>query len=159
MSTTAISPRRLATALAGLLAVPFLATTASAASVSTWDKVAECESGGNWSIVSNTTPAYYGGLQISLYNWQHYGGTAYAPYPHQATKKEQILIAEKILADQGAGAWSCSPGTGLATDHADPYPEPEPGPADPGMTDLTAGDFNGDGRADLVAVEVSSGKL
>ena len=58
------------------------------------------------------------------------GGTAYAAYPHQATKKEQILISEKILADQGAGAWTCSPGTGLSTDHTDPYP---PTPADPGM--------------------------
>ncbi|MEU9048523.1 MULTISPECIES: FG-GAP-like repeat-containing protein [unclassified Kitasatospora] len=131
-----------------------LAGTAGAASVSTWDKVAACESTGNWSI--NTGNGYFGGLQISEDNWQHYGGTQYAAYPHQATKKEQILIAEKILADQGAGAWTCSPGTGLSTDHADPYPA---GPSDPGMTDLTAGDFNGDGKKDLVAVEVSTGKL
>ncbi|WP_030248179.1 transglycosylase family protein, partial [Streptomyces sp. NRRL S-350] len=131
-----------------------LAGTAGAASVSTWDKVAACESGGNWSI--NTGNNYYGGLQISEHNWQYYGGTQYAAYPHQATKKEQILIAEKILADQGAGAWTCSPGTGLSTDHADPYPA---GPSDPGMANLTAGDFNGDGRKDLVAVEVSTGKL
>ncbi|MGC9411327.1 transglycosylase family protein, partial [Streptomyces sp. DZ1-3] len=122
------SSRHVAAALTGLLALPLLGTPASAASVSTWDKVAQCESGGDWTIVSNTTPAYYGGLQISLHNWRYYGGTAYAPYPNQATKKEQILIAEKILADQGAGAWSCSPGTGLATDHADPYPDPEPDP-------------------------------
>ncbi|WP_326735884.1 FG-GAP-like repeat-containing protein [Streptomyces sp. NBC_01022] len=152
----------LAAAVAGLLALPLLATTASAASVSTWDKVAQCESSGNWTVVSNSSPAYYGGLQISLHNWQYYGGTAYAAYPHQATKKEQILIAEKILADQGAGAWSCSPGTGLSTDHADPYPTPDPAPpspADPGMTNLVAGDFNGNGKKDLVAVEVSSGKL
>ncbi|MEU4120267.1 FG-GAP-like repeat-containing protein [Kitasatospora sp. NPDC028055] len=131
-----------------------LAGTADAASVSTWDKVAACESSGNWSI--NTGNGYYGGLQISEDNWRHYGGTQYAAYPHQATKKEQILIAEKILADQGAGAWGCSPGTGLSTDHADPYPA---GPSDPGMTNLTAGDFNGDGKKDLVAVEVSTGKL
>ncbi|MGW6691987.1 transglycosylase family protein [Streptomyces sp. NPDC054961] len=95
--------------------------------MSTWDKVAECESGGRWDI--NTGTPYYGGLQISLYNWRHYGGTDYAPRPDLATKKQQILIAEKILADQGAGAWSCSPGTGLATDHADPYPaDPTPIP-------------------------------
>ncbi|MEU6479945.1 FG-GAP-like repeat-containing protein [Streptomyces sp. NPDC047017] len=153
---TAFTPRRVVVALAGLLTVPLLSTTASAASVSTWDKVAHCESHDDWTIVSNTTPAYYGGLQINLANWRYYGGTAYAAYPNQATKKEQILIAEKILADQGAGAWTCSPGTGLATDHADPYPDP---PTDPGMTNLTAGDFNGDGKADLVGVEVSTGKL
>ncbi|MEU3956451.1 transglycosylase family protein [Streptomyces achromogenes] len=94
---------------------------ATAASVATWDKVAACESGGDWSI--NTGNGYYGGLQISLANWQHYGGTGYAPRPDLATKKEQILIAEKILADQGAGAWACAPGTGLGTDPADPYPE------------------------------------
>ncbi|WP_424848097.1 FG-GAP-like repeat-containing protein [Streptomyces sp. SAI-129] len=155
-----ISSPRVVAALAGVLTLPLLATAASAASVSTWDKVAQCESGGDWTIVSNTTPAYYGGLQISLHNWRYYGGTAYAPYPHQATKKEQILIAEKILADQGAGAWACSPGTGLASDHADPYPDPEPPkPADPGMTSLTAGEFTGDSKGDLIAAEVSTGKL
>ncbi|MBP0452709.1 MULTISPECIES: FG-GAP-like repeat-containing protein [unclassified Kitasatospora] len=146
--------RRSLTVLALSVAPLCLAGTAGAASVSTWDKVAACESSGNWSI--NTGNGYYGGLQISEYNWRHYGGTQYAAYPHQATKKEQILVAEKILADQGAGAWTCSPGTGLSTDHADPYPA---GPADPGMTNLTAGDFNGDGKKDLVAVEVSTGKL
>ena len=125
--------------------------TASAASVATWDKVAQCESGGNWSI--NTGNGYYGGLQFTQSTWAGYGGTSYAAYADQATKQQQILIAEKVLADQGAGAWTCSPGTGLATDHADPYPD------DPGMTDLAAGDLTGDGRADLVGVEVSTGKL
>ncbi|MFJ3712604.1 transglycosylase family protein, partial [Streptomyces sp. NPDC090053] len=126
-------------------------TPASAASVSTWDKVARCESGGNWSIDTGTT--YTGGLQISGYNWQHYGGTAYAPHAYQATKKQQILIAEKILADQGAGAWTCSPGTGLSTDTADPYPLPR-------MANLTnVGDLTGDGVPDLIAVKRSTGVL
>ncbi|MFI5646714.1 FG-GAP-like repeat-containing protein [Kitasatospora sp. NPDC051705] len=156
--TPARSRVRRSTAVLALSLAPLVvaatAGTAGAASVSTWDKVAACESSGNWSI--NTGNGYYGGLQINEANWRHYGGTQYAAYPHQATKKEQILIAEKILADQGAGAWTCSPGTGLSTDHADPYPA---GPSDPGMTNLTAGDFNGDGKKDLVAVEVSTGKL
>uniref|UniRef100_UPI0019024AA3 transglycosylase family protein n=1 Tax=Kitasatospora aureofaciens TaxID=1894 RepID=UPI0019024AA3 len=113
-----------------LLAVAAVAGTlstgqAEAASVATWDKVAQCESTGNWSI--NTNNGYYGGLQISLANWKYYGGTAYAARPDLATKQQQILIAEKILADQGPGAWTCAPGTGLATDHADPYPaQPAP---------------------------------
>ncbi|WP_435820465.1 transglycosylase family protein, partial [Kitasatospora aureofaciens] len=102
---------------------------AQAASVATWEKVAQCESTSNWSI--NTHNGYYGGLQISLYNWRYYGGTAYAPRPDLATEKQQILIAEKILADQGARAWTCSPGTGLATDHSNPYPDPDPTPAPP----------------------------
>ncbi|MGK4580144.1 transglycosylase family protein [Kitasatospora sp. HPMI-4] len=103
------------------------ATPSMAASVATWDKVAQCESGGNWSI--NTGNSYYGGLQITMQNWQYYGGTAYAARPDLATKQQQILIAEKILADQGAGAWGCAPGTGLATDKSQPYPDPPAAPS------------------------------
>ncbi|MFJ8016536.1 transglycosylase family protein [Streptomyces sp. NPDC096339] len=110
-----------ATALIAL-AVPLLATTgASAASISTWDKVAQCEASGNWSI--NTGNGYYGGLQISMSTWRAYGGTQYAARPDQATKQQQILTGEKILAGQGQGAWpSCGPAAGLGADHADPYP-------------------------------------
>uniref|UniRef100_UPI0018FE2EB2 transglycosylase family protein n=1 Tax=Streptomyces sp. NRRL WC-3742 TaxID=1463934 RepID=UPI0018FE2EB2 len=106
-----------AAAIAGTLSTG----QAGAASVATWDKVAQCESGGDWSIVS-ANRLYYGGLQITMANWKYYGGTAYAARPDLASKQQQILIAEKILADQGAGAWSCAPGTGLSTDHANPYP-------------------------------------
>ncbi|OKI25056.1 transglycosylase family protein [Streptomyces sp. CB03911] len=116
----------LTTALTAVLA----AGQAHAASVATWDKVAQCESGGRWWVVS-PNGLYYGGLQINLHNWQYYGGTAYAARPDLATKQQQILIAEKILADQGAGAWTCAPGTGLATDHADPYPSAPPPPTAP----------------------------
>ncbi|MFF5802955.1 MULTISPECIES: transglycosylase family protein [unclassified Streptomyces] len=101
-------------------------TSATAASVATWDKVAQCESSGNWAI--NTGNGYYGGLQFSLSTWRAYGGSTYASYPHQATKKEQILTAEKVLAGQGPGAWpSCGRSAGLGSDHANPYPEaPKP---------------------------------
>ncbi|MEU4864060.1 transglycosylase family protein [Kitasatospora aureofaciens] len=118
----------LATAsLAALGVVTAAAGSAHAASVATWDRVAQCESTGNWSI--NTGNGYYGGLQINLHNWRYYGGLNYAARPDLATKQQQILIAEKLLADQGAGAWSCAPGTGLATDRTDPYPAPTPAPA------------------------------
>ncbi|WP_308107824.1 transglycosylase family protein [Streptomyces antimicrobicus] len=105
---------------------------ASAASVATWDKVAQCESSGNWSI--NTGNGYYGGLQFSLSTWRAYGGTQYAAYPHQASKKEQILTAERVLAGQGPGAWPhCGQVAGLGRDHADPYPDaptvPTPAPS------------------------------
>ncbi|WP_286185302.1 transglycosylase family protein, partial [Streptomyces sp. XY431] len=135
--------------LAAAAASAIGAPTASAASVSTWDKVAQCESTGNWSI--NTGGTYYGGLQISLHNWQYYGGTAYAARPDLATKKQQILIAEKILADQGAGAWTCAPGTGLATDHANPYPSGA-GTESGGAGRVRWADFDGDGRADYVVL-------
>ncbi|MEU5546352.1 transglycosylase family protein [Streptomyces sioyaensis] len=89
------------------VAVPLMgATSASAASVSTWDKVAQCESGGNWSI--NTGNGYYGGLQFSNSSWAAAGGTKYAPRADQASKSQQIAAAEKLLAIQGPGAWSCA---------------------------------------------------
>jgi hypothetical protein len=68
-----------------------------------WDAVAQCESGGNWSI--NTGNGYYGGLQFSSSTWLAYGGGAYAPRADLATRGQQIAIAEKVLAVQGAGAW------------------------------------------------------
>ena len=93
-----------ALAVTAALAAPLLAAgSANAASVSTWDKVAQCESSGNWSI--NTGNGYYGGLQFSLSTWDAYGGTAYATYPNQATKDQQIAVAERVLVHQGRGAW------------------------------------------------------
>ena len=68
-----------------------------------WDAVAQCESGGNWSI--NTGNGYYGGLQFSAQTWAGFGGTAYAPRADLATKSQQIAVAEQVLAVQGAGAW------------------------------------------------------
>jgi cell wall-associated NlpC family hydrolase len=76
---------------------------ASAASMSTWDKVAKCESSGNWSI--NTGNGYYGGLQFSQSTWAGFGGTEYAARADLATKAQQIAVAEKVLAVQGPGAW------------------------------------------------------
>ncbi|MGW4895493.1 transglycosylase family protein [Kitasatospora sp. NPDC004240] len=95
------------------LAMPLLtAGGATAAPVSTWDAVAQCESGGNWAI--NTGNGYYGGLQFNASTWKAYGGTAYAPQAHQATKSQQITIAEKVLSAQGPGAWPvCSKRAGL----------------------------------------------
>ncbi|MFJ9706121.1 transglycosylase family protein [Streptomyces sp. NPDC101234] len=94
------------------VAAPLMAAgSASAATASEWDTVAKCESGGNWSI--NTGNGYYGGLQFSASTWAAYGGTAYAPQANQATKAQQITIAEKVLAAQGKGAWPVC-GTGLS---------------------------------------------
>ncbi|MBD9732267.1 LysM peptidoglycan-binding domain-containing protein [Streptomyces sp. H28] len=86
------------------VAAPLMAAgNASAATAAEWDAVAQCESGGNWSI--NTGNGYYGGLQFSASTWAGYGGTKYASTADQATKAQQIEIAEKVLAGQGKGAW------------------------------------------------------
>ena len=101
--------------LAGVgIAMPLIgATSAHAASVSTWDRVAQCESGGDWSI--NTGNGYYGGVQFSASTWAAYGGTRYAPTANLASEGQQISIAEKVLASQGPGAWPvCGPEAGLS---------------------------------------------
>lgn len=86
---------------------------ASAASTTTWDKVAKCESGSNWK--TNTGNGYYGGLQFSRSTWAAYGGAAYAPRADQATRAQQITVAERVLKDQGPGAWPvCGPRAGLS---------------------------------------------
>ncbi|MFF0054417.1 transglycosylase family protein [Streptomyces microflavus] len=101
------------------VAVPLMgATNASAASVETWDAVAQCESGGNWSI--NTGNGYYGGLQFSQSSWAAAGGTQYASRADLASKDQQIATAEKLLDLQGPGAWACAGAGGLSNDGADP---------------------------------------
>ncbi|MFI9786388.1 transglycosylase family protein [Kitasatospora sp. NPDC051984] len=88
------------------------ATGAHAADASTWDKVAQCESTGNWAI--NSGNGFYGGLQFTNSTWAAFGGTAYAPQANLATKAQQISVAEKVLASQGPGAWPvCSVVAGL----------------------------------------------
>jgi cell wall-associated NlpC family hydrolase len=86
---------------------------AHAASLSVWDKVAKCESGGNWSI--NTGNGYYGGLQFSASTWAAYGGRRFASRADLAGKSAQIAVAERVLVSQGPGAWPvCGPRAGLA---------------------------------------------
>ncbi|NIK56915.1 ubiquitin-like domain-containing protein [Kribbella shirazensis] len=71
---------------------------------SAWDRIAECESGGNWA--TNTGNGYYGGLQFSHQTWVAYGGDAYAENAHLASKAQQIAIAEKVRAARGGyGDW------------------------------------------------------
>jgi len=99
------------TGVAGVAALS-AAAPSHAASVSTWDRVAACESSGNWSI--NTGNGFYGGLQFTTSTWLAYGGAKYAPRADLATKAQQIAIAEKVLAGQGPGAWPvCSVRAGL----------------------------------------------
>jgi len=95
-----------------------LATNANADSVN-WDAIAQCESGGNWAI--NTGNGYYGGLQFSLSTWRGYGGQG---MPHQASRSEQIRIAEKVLNGQGIGAWPvCGARGGSQKTYKAPQPQ------------------------------------
>lgn len=85
-------------------------TGAQAADGNTWDALAQCESGGNWSI--NTGNGYVGGLQFSPSTWAANGGTGSA---QNASREQQIAVAERVLQTQGWGAWpSCSAKLGLS---------------------------------------------
>ncbi|RDI68845.1 transglycosylase family protein [Nocardia pseudobrasiliensis] len=112
-----------------LVAVPFaLSNTASAASHD-WDGVAQCESGGNWHI--NTGNGYEGGLQFTQSTWRANGGSG---SPANASKEEQIRVAENVLATQGVGAWPvCGQYLrwGSSEDVAETQAAPEPAPAAP----------------------------
>ncbi|MEU2228010.1 transglycosylase family protein [Streptomyces sp. NPDC018347] len=98
------------------IAIPLLgAASANAADGTTWDKVAECESGGSWS--AHTGNGYFGGLQISQDDWDKYGGAQYAASADQASRNQQIAVAEKILAAKGTTPWAtCALLSGLTSD-------------------------------------------
>ncbi|WP_406263574.1 LysM peptidoglycan-binding domain-containing protein [Actinacidiphila glaucinigra] len=89
------------------LALMAVAGPAKAADNGVWDRIAGCESGGNWHI--NTGNGYYGGLQFSAGTWRAYGGTAYAATADRASREQQIAVATKVQRAQGWGAWpTCS---------------------------------------------------
>ncbi|MGP3950003.1 LysM peptidoglycan-binding domain-containing protein [Streptomyces sp. 7N604] len=99
-----------------------------------WDRLAMCESGGNWR--ADTGNGYSGGLQFSDATWRAYGGGAYAPRAAQATRAQQISVAERTLAGQGWGAWpACSASLGLRSTAprtaAPAPPRPEPAARNP----------------------------
>jgi len=114
---TRLTPTRAAAAtatFAAAVAAPvFLsAGIAAAADDSTWNALAQCESGGNWHI--NTGNGYYGGIQFSQGTWEAFGGTQYGSRADLATRGQQIATAEKVQDVQGWGAWpACSAGLGL----------------------------------------------
>lgn len=111
--TSNIRRNAAALALGGAAAVATLAapaTSANAAPLEAWDALAQCESGGNWGI--NTGNGFYGGLQFTPSSWAAAGGSG---SPANASKGEQIRVAENLLQMQGWGAWpSCSARLGLS---------------------------------------------
>ena len=94
-------------------AIPVLtAGTGHAAAPGVWQKVAACESSGDWSAATGN--GYSGGLQFSASTWSAYGGDRYAPSASEATEAQQIAVAQRVLAAQGPGAWPvCSVRAGL----------------------------------------------
>ncbi|MET9028581.1 transglycosylase family protein [Nocardia sp. NPDC004168] len=86
-------------AVGAFVAVPFGLSTATA-SAHNWDAVAQCESSGNWS--TNTGNGFSGGLQFTQSTWEANGGSG---SPSNASRDEQIRVAENVLATQGPGAW------------------------------------------------------
>ncbi|HEU4674632.1 MAG TPA: transglycosylase family protein [Motilibacteraceae bacterium] len=110
---------RIAVAVATPLAAAGLplvaaAAPASAAASNTWDRLAQCESSGNWAI--NTGNGFYGGLQFTQSTWAGFGGTAYAARADLASRSAQITVAERVLKAQGWGAWpACSSKLGLSS--------------------------------------------
>lgn len=116
------------------LALPLLgASGAQAVDETTWDRVAECESGGTWSV--NEESGYYGGLQLTLKTWKKYGGTVYAERPDLASRSQQMAVAEKILAEEGPEAWpACALSSGLTEEvNEEPgleLPTPDPDESD-----------------------------
>ena len=79
---------------------------------SVWDSLAQCESGGNWGI--NTGNGFSGGVQFVRSTWLGMGGGEFAPDAYLASREQQIVVAERVLASQGWGAWpGCSSKLGL----------------------------------------------
>lgn len=127
------------------IAIPLLgATGASAADGTVWDTVAECETGGSWSADQGN--GEYGGLALSQEDWEAYGGLDFAERPDLASRNQQISVAQKVLADQGVGAWgTCGLTSGLSKENgagsldtgvADDSSE---SPVSSGLSDLSKG--------------------
>lgn len=90
-----------------------LGNAGAAQAADKWDQLAQCESGGNWSI--NTGNGYYGGLQFAQSTWEGFGGTKYAARADMASPSQQKAVAERVLDGQGWGAWpACSAKLGLS---------------------------------------------
>ncbi|WP_308401410.1 transglycosylase family protein [Streptomyces sp. AP-93] len=133
------------------LALPLLAATgASAAETSTWDRVAECESGGTWS--ANFGGGAYGGLQFSQEQWKSAGGLDFAERADLASRSQQIAVAERVLASRGPVAWPlCAVQAGLTQD----APAAD---VDPGLPGGSASATPAPSRPDDTVPHTGSGK-
>ncbi|ATG50318.1 transglycosylase [Brachybacterium vulturis] len=123
-----VAPKMAAATGGAVIAAGLGITGAGVAQADTtvWDEVAQCESTGNWSI--NTGNGYYGGLQFYQPTWKSFGGQEFASYAHQATKAEQIAVAQRVLDRQGPGAWPvCGKRAGLTRTNGGADANAQPG--------------------------------
>lgn len=89
-----------AVAVTAVVAEPWTLAHADSTPGTNWDAIAQCESGGNWA--TNTGNGFYGGLQFTQSTWHAYGGQG---TPQNASREQQIAVAEKVKQGQGLGAW------------------------------------------------------
>ncbi|MEU0201254.1 MULTISPECIES: transglycosylase family protein [unclassified Streptomyces] len=151
--TTAVLAGAALLAPLGLLAAT---GNAAAADSGVWDRIAQCESGGNWHI--NTGNGYYGGLQFAASTWRAYGGTAYAPTADRASRSQQIAVATKVQQAQGWDAWpTCSARAGASggVPATGPVSAPESAPAKPSTAPARAAEHpdRGSSRGDYTVRE------
>ncbi|MEU0588106.1 transglycosylase family protein [Streptomyces sp. NPDC006132] len=151
--TTAVLAGAALLAPLGLLAAT---GNAAAADSGVWDRIAQCESGGNWHI--NTGNGYYGGLQFAASTWRAYGGTAYAPTADRASRSQQIAVATKVQQAQGWDAWPTCSGRAGASGGAPatgPVSAPESAPAKPSTAPARAAEHpdRGSSRGDYTVRE------
>ncbi len=97
LPTSAAPKAPVRAAAAATSAAPFVVDA------SVWDRLARCESGGNWAI--NSGNGYYGGLQFDVATWSAYGGNKYAARPDLATRAEQIIVGDALYAKRGFQPW------------------------------------------------------
>ena len=77
---------------------------------SIWDAIAACETQGNWSMRGSS---FSGGVGFANTAWSSFGGYEFAPNAGQATREQQLIVAERIRARVGMGAWGCAKRLGL----------------------------------------------
>ena len=114
LSTTVVSQPKGAVVAVGTKSYPAATTSAgntsggglNTANAAMWDRIARCESGGNWHI--NTGNGYYGGLQFLTSTWLSNGGGSFAPRADLASREQQITIANRLYARGGLSAWGCA---------------------------------------------------
>jgi hypothetical protein len=144
-STTGRTLARTAIAGAVLSAPAVAAPAASADTGSAWDRLAQCESSGNWAI--NTGNGFSGGLQFTPSTWRAFGGQGLA---HHASREQQIAVAERVLSKQGWGAWpACSRKLGLRGTPAPVHVAPQ---ATPSTSEKTVESADTGSSADTVRV-------
>ena len=78
---------------------------------SVWDRIAACETQGNWSMQG---PSFSGGVGFANNTWSSFGGNEFAPNAGQATREQQIIVAERVRARVGMGAWGCAKRVGVS---------------------------------------------